>query len=80
MDIRNNYGTLLVAEAPPNADDSAVVVHPHPDSRIFMTVVRAHGSKVCDRLSNAVRNRALEICLRCLIGFAIQLDQSMPIV
>jgi hypothetical protein len=61
---------LLVAEAPPNADGSAVVVRPHPDSRIFMTVVRAHGSKTCDRLSKAVRNRALEICMRCVIDYA----------
>jgi midasin (ATPase involved in ribosome maturation) len=57
--LRNNCGSLLVAEAPPNADGSAVVVRPPPHSRVFMTVVRAHGSKVCDGLSKAVRNRAL---------------------
>jgi hypothetical protein len=53
LDLRNNCGALSVAEAPPNADGSAVVVLPHPDSRVFMKVT-AHGSKVCDGLSKAV--------------------------
>jgi hypothetical protein len=52
--LRNSCGSLLVAEAPPNADGSAAVVLPHQDSRVFMKVVRAHRSKVCDRLSKSV--------------------------
>jgi hypothetical protein len=75
--LRKNCGSLLVAEAPPLADGSPVVVRPHPDSRVFMTVVRGQGSRVRDGLSKAVRNRALEICLRGVPDYADRFAELM---
>lgn len=49
------HGCLIINEQK-TADGSAIIIQPHPDFRLFLTVDPRHGE-----LSRAMRNRAVEI-------------------
>jgi midasin (ATPase involved in ribosome maturation) len=61
--FKKSSGCLLLAEAPPNEDGSPVVMYPHSDFRVFMTVDTRRGGLEGKGISKALRNRSLEVFL-----------------